>query len=214
MANDDDIPTAALKAATRRFAQHGFEGTSIQDIAGDVGVTKQALLYHFATKEDLRRAVLVEMVRHWNEALPKLLLAAAAAEDRFEAVVRELLRFFREDPDRARLLIRHALDRPEESRGLVTEHVRPYVTAVASFITEGREKGTHHADVDPEGYVVLVLLTMLVGVAAAPVLDGLLGGKRKATEARLVTEMQRLAKASLFAPPGARRAPSPRSKKP
>ena len=101
MANTSDLREAALQAATRRFAAHGFEGTSVQDIAGDVGVTKQALLYHFATKEDLRRVVLAEMVRHWNEALPRLLLAAVAAEDRFDAVVREVLRFFREDPDRA-----------------------------------------------------------------------------------------------------------------
>ncbi len=200
MANTSDLREAALQAATRRFAAHGFEGTSVQDIAGDVGVTKQALLYHFATKEDLRRVVLAEMVRHWNEALPRLLLAAVAAEDRFDAVVREVLRFFREDPDRARLLLRHMLDRPEESRELIATEVRPYVGAIARYIDEGRARGTHHADVDAEAYVVLVLLSMLVGIATTPMLGGVFGGRRRSAEERLVVELRRVAKTSLFAP--------------
>lgn len=47
-----------LTAASHRFATDGFKGTSLQDIAGDVGCSKAALLYHFASKE----AILTEMV--------------------------------------------------------------------------------------------------------------------------------------------------------
>jgi AcrR family transcriptional regulator len=47
-----------LAAAARRFAVTGFKGTSLQDIAGEVGCSKAAVLYHFANKE----AILTELM--------------------------------------------------------------------------------------------------------------------------------------------------------
>lgn len=197
----EDVKPRALLAATRLFAARGFEGTSLQDVAGEVGVTKQALLYHFASKEDLRREVLAAMVSHWSEALPRVLLAATAADDRFDAVVAELLRFFSDDPDRARLLVRHVLDRPAESRELLAQHVKGYVGAIAAFIARGRDNGTHQPDVDPEAYVAAVLQMLVVGVASIPVVDVVLDGPRAKASGRIVTELRRIAKTSLFATP-------------
>lgn len=42
-----------IEAATRRFAQQGFKGTRLDDIADDVGLTKTAVLKHFGSKDDL-----------------------------------------------------------------------------------------------------------------------------------------------------------------
>jgi AcrR family transcriptional regulator len=39
------------------FVEGGYGATSLADIAGKVGLTRQAALYHFRTKEDLLRAV-------------------------------------------------------------------------------------------------------------------------------------------------------------
>ncbi|MCC6645926.1 MAG: TetR/AcrR family transcriptional regulator [Polyangiaceae bacterium] len=204
----DDVRPRALAAATRLFAARGFEGASLQDVAGEVGVTKQALLYHFASKEELRRAVLGAMVTHWNEALPRVLLAASAADDRFDAVVGELLRFFASDPDRARLLVRHLLDRPAESRELIASHVKGYVAAISSYIARGRERGTHRADVDPEAYVAAVLQLLVVGVASLPVLDVVLDGPRAKAAPRVIAELRRIARVALF--PAEAPAPAPR----
>jgi AcrR family transcriptional regulator len=46
-----------LDAALELFTEHGFEGTSLQDIADRLGVTKAAVYYHFHTKDDLLRAL-------------------------------------------------------------------------------------------------------------------------------------------------------------
>ena len=84
-------------AATRLFAALGYEGTSLQAIAECVGVTKQTLLYHYASKEALRRAVLDQIFGHWRERLPDMLRAVTSGHDRFEALTRELVHFFEAD---------------------------------------------------------------------------------------------------------------------
>src|SRR5215470_15130683 len=101
--SDATVRERALAAATRLFAARGFDATSLQAIADEIGVTKQAILHHFPSKERLRDAVLGAMVAHWQETLPRLLVGATASEERFEMVFGELRRFFAEDPDRARL---------------------------------------------------------------------------------------------------------------
>jgi AcrR family transcriptional regulator len=52
----DAARKSAMDAATEIFARHGFEGGSINDIASQSGVSKQNLLYHFASKEALWQA--------------------------------------------------------------------------------------------------------------------------------------------------------------
>src|SRR5688500_17820107 len=107
-----DVRTGIVQAATRLFAAHGFDGTAVQDIADAVGVSKPAVLHHFPSKEHVRQAVLDSILAHWNGTLPRLLLAATASADRFDAVFGELHSFFAADPDRARVVMREVLDRP------------------------------------------------------------------------------------------------------
>ena len=44
------------------FLQQGVQRTSLQDIADKLGITKPALYYHFASREDLVRSILVPLI--------------------------------------------------------------------------------------------------------------------------------------------------------
>jgi AcrR family transcriptional regulator len=57
----DATRSALLAAARARFAEHGFAGTSISDIAGDAGLTKGAVYHHFTSKEHLFELVFEAM---------------------------------------------------------------------------------------------------------------------------------------------------------
>ena len=48
---------AALEVALTAFATQGYQATSLDDLAAELGVTKQAILYHFPSKERLLAAV-------------------------------------------------------------------------------------------------------------------------------------------------------------
>jgi len=193
---DGDGRSAMLRAATALFAERGFDATPIQAIADAVGLTKQAVLHHFPSKEHLRKAVFDDILAHWNETLPRLLLAATASSERFDAVFAETLRFFTADPARARLVAREALDRPNEMRELVRGPVRPWIQAIASYIRAGQESGRHHVDVDPEIYVSEMMLFVITTVAVMPVVDAAAPGRT--SQARMEAELTRIARASLF----------------
>ncbi len=47
-----------LAAASRLFAQHGFEGVSVRDIAAEAGVGHAGVNYHFRSKSELYKEVL------------------------------------------------------------------------------------------------------------------------------------------------------------
>ncbi len=49
-----------LDRAIVLFSQAGYAATSLRELAESVGITKSALLHHFASKEELLRAVLLE----------------------------------------------------------------------------------------------------------------------------------------------------------
>lgn len=192
------VREAALAAATRLFAARGFDATPLQAIADAIGATKQAILHHFPSKDLLREAVFEVMLEHWRQNMPRL-LAASATEDRFDAVLGELRRFFSEDPDRARLVVREVLDRPQEIRRLLEGFVRSWVAIIAGYIRDGQAAGRHHADVDPEAYLVHTLYLVISAAAAEPVTHGAIAAG-SAGRQRFERELGRIAKAALFVP--------------
>lgn len=58
-----------LQAATRLFAQRGYYGVSISDVAQDAHVVKSAIYHHFPSKDALYTAVLQEMTRSSHELM-------------------------------------------------------------------------------------------------------------------------------------------------
>jgi TetR/AcrR family transcriptional regulator len=160
-----------------------------------------SLLYHFPSKDELRRGVLDQMLAHWNEAVPRILRAATSGPEQFDAIANEILTFFADDHDRARLLLRELLDRPEEIAPLVALRVQPWAKIVCDYIRKGQEQGRVHEDVDPEAYVAQVINLVLCGFATHASIRALLGNPPVddlESARRLLKEMLRVAKSSLF----------------
>ena len=49
------------------FARQGVQRTSLQDIADELGITKPALYYHFASREDLVRSIVVPLIEEGEQ---------------------------------------------------------------------------------------------------------------------------------------------------
>jgi AcrR family transcriptional regulator len=190
-----DVRTQILTTATRLFARRGFDGTSLSAIADEVGIRKPSLLYHFPSKDALRKSVLDELSRHWGEVLPRVLSTISSGHGRFDALARELIHFFEADPDRARLVIRELMDRPDEMKAQLTEAVAPFIALLTDYIERGKKEGLVRPDVDPAKYLVHVITLVLTGMAARPVLSTLAGD---GDDESFDEELLRIARTSLF----------------
>ena len=70
-----DTKQEILTAATRLFSDYGYRGTSLADIAHEIGYSKASVLYHFASKE----ALLAELIAPAAADLQALLARVSAS---------------------------------------------------------------------------------------------------------------------------------------
>ena len=119
---------AILQGAATAFATKGFAGTAMEEVAAASGITKEIVYRHFASKEELYRAVL-------DATVQTLQAEFARASQRYQsgAGIRALLAVGRAHPDALRLLLVHVAREPEFAH--YTHQVR---TRVINWVLQRR----------------------------------------------------------------------------
>lgn len=77
----EDRLDAVVAAARQRFETHGYKGTSIADIAADVGVNAGSIHWYFPTKDDLFAAVVARVAAESRQSVDAALGAGASPMD-------------------------------------------------------------------------------------------------------------------------------------
>lgn len=127
-----DRRRAILDAATELFAERGFAGVSVQDIADRARTHKTTVLYHFETKEALHEAVLDEALGRIADVMREF-LGGEFRRERVAYLLDQIHAFFAEHLAHARLLQRELLD-PSGSEAYLRRFVEPiYLPALAGF---------------------------------------------------------------------------------
>jgi TetR/AcrR family transcriptional regulator len=133
--------TRILGAALSAFADRGYSGTSLNDIAEEVGIRRQSLLHHFPSKDELYRAVLVESFHAWNVLVEDAVRAPKQGWPQVERILRAGFQFFDDHPEFVRLARREAIEgRPL----LLTElaaTVRPLFDRAARYLENEMDEG-------------------------------------------------------------------------
>lgn len=87
MRENGDTRTRIQQIALELFTEHGYEATSLREIAERLGVTKAALYYHFKTKEDIIASLMEDRAAAVEE-----LVTWARTQERSQEMRREFLR--------------------------------------------------------------------------------------------------------------------------
>ena len=87
------------------FAERGFEGTSIEEIAARADVSKPVVYEHFGGKEGLY-AVVVDREVSRLLAMATQILAGEHTREKFEGAAIALLRYIEDNADGFRILVR------------------------------------------------------------------------------------------------------------
>ncbi|PYE18067.1 TetR family transcriptional regulator [Williamsia limnetica] len=90
---EEDLP-APLAAALAAFAEHGYHGTSVRDIAARAGLSVPGLYHHYPSKQSLLQGLLeLTMSDLLGRSRAALEQAGGSPVERFDAVVESLLLF-------------------------------------------------------------------------------------------------------------------------
>ena len=100
-----------LDIGRRLFAERGFDGTSIEEIAAQAGVSKPVVYEHFGGKEGLYAVVVDREVERLLDHGDRL-LGGAHTREKFEAAAVALLRYIEDNADGFRILVRDSTPPP------------------------------------------------------------------------------------------------------
>ena len=97
-----------LEAALEVFSLHGFRGATIDQIAEAAGMSKPNLLYYFASKEEIHRRLLTEMLGLWLAPLRELDSAGDPIPE-IRSYIRRKIEMARDFPRESRLFANEML---------------------------------------------------------------------------------------------------------
>ncbi|HEY0814231.1 MAG TPA: TetR/AcrR family transcriptional regulator [Pseudonocardia sp.] len=128
--------------ATRLFAERGFAGTSLQDIANALGITRPALYYYVKSKDELLAKLVTEVTNGPLDELTELVARPGLdAEAVLRGIVEVLVRRRATQPERFRLLIRSEAELPEGLTEAYDESRRAVLKTIAGAIDSGIRVG-------------------------------------------------------------------------
>lgn len=124
------------------FAQRGFYGTSIASIAQELGLTKQALIHYFGTKEQLYGEVLKQMAIDLAGTVEKSSESSDSPAEQLEALFVRIYEGTVRRPDDNLLLMRELMDNPvranDAQKWYLTEYLRSIVTLFQAAAGEAK----------------------------------------------------------------------------
>jgi TetR/AcrR family transcriptional regulator, cholesterol catabolism regulator len=144
------------RQAARLFAEKGYHGTSIGDLAEAMGVQKGSLYAHIDSKADLLWEVARDGAVAFHEALDAVPDELKATE-KIRAALRAHLRVVAEQLDVATVFIREWRYLDGERREAFLAERRRYEERFRALFREGRELGELRTDLDDATATLLAL---------------------------------------------------------
>ena len=149
-----------LEVTARRFAQHGYHGTSLEAIAKQVGVAKSSVLWHFGSKEALLYEVIQGVMSKWEKEQTAELLAVTDSRERLSKLVDAYKRLSRERPDTLLLFLTvmfEGIDSNTELTAKFREMYKGYRAAIKLAIDLGIQDGVFRKDIAAEDVASFIL---------------------------------------------------------
>jgi len=169
--NEDKILDAALEV----FADYGFKGATIDQIAARAGMSKPNLLYYFRRKRDLYVAVLERTLDMWLEPLSAIRADGDPAEE-IRAYINRKLEFSKVRPTASRMFANEIIQGAPLLKTILHGGLRNIVDEKAAVI-RGWAKAGKIADIDPYHLIFVIWAVTQHYADFASQVEAVVGGR-------------------------------------
>jgi TetR/AcrR family fatty acid metabolism transcriptional regulator len=141
---------AILHAAVRVFAEKGYHGCRIADVARGAGVAYGLVYHYFQNKDELLESVFAEQWAILLAALQAIQAGPGTASEKIAGVLGFVFDVFKTAPTAVRVLILEVARTPKVLRaGSTPETFFSAVRILAEVVRSGQEAGELRDDIEP-----------------------------------------------------------------
>jgi len=182
-----------LDAAEVLFAERGFAGTTLRDVASQVGVRNPSIYNHFSGKEALYEAVLGRVIGPVLDALGEMVTGGSDTSTGTAAVLDRVMQLLTEHPNLPRLIQHETLSGGERLTPLLRDWIGPVFEQSTEIALRG--EAAEHWDAEQIPLLVLAMYQIVVGYfSIAPLYravrgDDLLSREMLERQTRLLREI-------------------------
>ena len=178
---------AILLEARKCFAEHGYEGTSLNDIAAGVGIRRASVLHHFPSKDAVYQAVFERALSDWGVRINKAVENPPPGPEgegwtHIDRVLTTAVRWFFENPEFVRLVRHESLAAGTHLGFDLGEAIRPYFQRAVNYFDREMGAGRLRKH-DPEQLIISGYGAILNYFSDVHFLEGLLGRDPMSEEA-------------------------------
>ncbi|MEU7481206.1 TetR/AcrR family transcriptional regulator [Lentzea sp. NPDC042327] len=141
------VPERLIDAATRLFADKGYERVAVQEVVEHAGVTKGAMYHYFGSKDDLLHEIYGRLLRLQTEHLEKIVSGDGPVTARLREAAVDVIITSIEDFDAAKVFFRSMNHLSAEKQKEVRAERRRYHERFRGLVEEGQRDGSFRADV-------------------------------------------------------------------
>jgi AcrR family transcriptional regulator len=176
---------AILRAATRIFAKHGFDGGRVEQISKAAKSYDRMIYYYFGSKEGLYIAVLEELYRRFNDAESRLAIDLERPAEALNEVVRFVWNYYRRNPEFITLLNTENLHRGRHiaKSPRASEYSSPTVLLLAAVLERGIARGEFRSTATARDVYLMIAAMGYFYLSNRYTLSAFLGGRVDTPEA-------------------------------
>lgn len=140
-----------ISAAAKVFAEKGFYGASMQDIADELGMNKSSLYYYVKAKEDLVKGLVEGVLEDILKEARKIIESGYSPASKLRRIIEAHLRHFLAHRSAFAVFLHESpklLDR--FSQADVQAVMKEYDQLLQNLIIEGQKEGEFRQNLDPK----------------------------------------------------------------
>ncbi|MBP1730519.1 MAG: transcriptional regulator TetR family [Deltaproteobacteria bacterium] len=145
----DSTKSRILRAATKLFAEQGYQKTTIVEISREAGFSEAALYEYFQGKEDLLLTIPDVWVIEAIDDLKEQLFGIKGAFNKLRKFFWWYLRYIEKDPATAKVVFLDLKVSRSFVEASVYSNVRTFYSTLLDIFEEGKVSGDLRADLDP-----------------------------------------------------------------